>query len=61
MDMACPISTCTARDMVKGLLEDVNEIPTLDGARRILEEYTGRVYIKPEYLLDVWMEVYDAG
>ena len=59
-DMVHPISTFTARDMVKGILRDVNEIPTLDGAKRIAEEYTGRVYIKPEYLLDVWMEMWNG-
>ena len=50
-------STSTARDMVRGIVEDMDEIPTLDGARRIADEYWKRgVYIKPEYLLDVWME-----
>lgn len=56
-DMVTRKSKSTARDMVRGILEDVDEIPTLDGARRIADEYWLRgVYIKPEYLLDVWME-----
>lgn len=56
---AAPISTSTARDMVKGILEDIMEIPTLTGAERIAEEYRNRgVYIRPEYLLDVWMELW---
>ena len=56
-DMIAPKSKSTARDMVRGILEDVNEIPTMDGAKRIAEEYMLRgVYIRPEYLLDVWME-----
>ena len=59
MDMVCRISKSTARDMVCGILEDVDELPTIYGARRIAEEYKLRgVYIKPEYLLDVWMELY---
>ena len=56
-DMIAPKSKSTARDMVRGILEDVNEIPTMDGAKRIAEEYMLRgVFIRPEYLLDVWME-----
>ena len=58
-DIAAPISTSTARDMVKGILEDVQEIPTIEAAKRISEEYMLRgCYIKPEYLLDVWLEVW---
>ena len=35
------------------------EIPTMDGAVRIADEYWIRgVYIRPEYLLDVWMEMW---
>ena len=57
MDMVCRISTSTARDMVRGIVEDIEEIPTMIGAKRIAEEYMERgVYIRPEYLLDVWME-----
>lgn len=57
MDMAAPISKSTARDMVKGILEDMEEIPTMDGAKRIAEEYLERgVFIEPEYLLDVWLD-----
>ena len=60
MDMAAPISKSTARDMVKGILEDMEEIPTMDGAKRIAEEYRERgVFIKPEYLLDVWLEIWN--
>ena len=56
-DMVTRKSKSTARDMVRGILEDVNEIPTLEAAKRIAEEYMLRgVYIRPEYLLDVWME-----
>lgn len=52
-------STSTARDMVKTILEDVSEIPTMQAAERIAEEYGMRgVYIKPEYLLDVWMDIW---
>ena len=59
MDMVCRISKSTARDMVRGILEDVQEIPTIEAARRISEEYTVRgCFIKPEYLLDVWMEMW---
>lgn len=57
MDMACPISQSTARDMVIGILEDVQEIPTIEAARRISNEYMLRgCYIKPEWLLDVWID-----
>ena len=60
MDMAAPISKSTARDMVKGILEDMEEIPTMDGAKRIAEEYRERgVFIEPEYLLDVWLEIWN--
>ena len=56
-DMVCRQSKSTARDMVRGILEDVDELPTIYGAQRIAEEYKLRgVYIKPEYLLDVWLE-----
>ena len=59
MDIVCRQSKSTARDMVRGILEDVNEIPTLAAAQRIAEEYKLRgVYIRPEYLLDVWMEIW---
>lgn len=62
MDMVCRISTSTARDMVRGILEDVEELPTIYAAQRIAEEYKLRgVWIKPEYLLDVWMECYREG
>lgn len=61
MDMAAPISKSTARDMVKGILEDVLEIPTMDGAKRIAEEYMQRgVFIRPEYLMDVWNEMWEG-
>lgn len=62
MDMVCRISTSTARDMVRGILEDVQELPTIYGAQRIAEEYKLRgVFIKPEYLLEVWMESMQKG
>ena len=52
LEMATPKSTVTARDMTRAMLEDVNEIPTMDGATRIADEYWLRgVYIRPEYLL----------
>jgi hypothetical protein len=58
-EMVAPKSTVTARDMTRAMLEDVNEIPTLDGATRIADEYWLRgVYIRPEYLLDVWLELW---
>ena len=51
MDMVCKISKSTARDMVRGILEDVQEIPNMDAAKRISAEYSMRgCYIKPEYL-----------
>ena len=57
MDMVCRISKSTARDMVRGMVEGLAEIPTIMAAKRIAEEYMQRgVYIRPEYLLDVWME-----
>lgn len=57
MDMVCRISKSTARDMVRGILEGIEEIPTIMAAKRIAEEYGERgVYIRPEYLLDVWVE-----
>ncbi len=57
MDMVCRISKSTARDMVRGIVEDIEEIPTIMAAKRIADEYMERgVFIKPEYLLDVWME-----
>lgn len=62
MDMVCRISTSTARDMVRGILEDVEELPTIYAAQRIAEEYKVRgVWIKPEYLLDVWLESMQQG
>lgn len=62
MDMVCRISTSTARDMVRGILEDVEELPTIYAARRIAEEYKVRgVWIKPEYLLDVWLDSMQKG
>lgn len=58
-DITAPISKSTARDMVKGILEDIQEIPTIEAAKRISEEYMLRgCYIKPEYLLDVWVEMW---
>ena len=60
MDIVCRQSKSTARDMVRGILEDVNEIPTPEAAKRISDQYMLRgVYIQPEYLLDVWMEVWN--
>ena len=59
MDMVCRISKSTARDMVYGILEDIQEIPTIEAAKRISNEYRLRgCYIKPEYLLDVWIEIW---
>ena len=59
-DIVCRQSTSTARDMVRGILEDVQEIPTIDAARRISSEYLDRgVYIKPEWLLDVWLDMWN--
>ena len=59
MDMAHPISQSTARDMVAGILEDVEEIPTIEAARRISDEYMLRgCFIKPEYLLEVWLDIW---
>ena len=61
-DMVCRISKSTARDMVKGILEDVQEIPTIEAARRISDEYSKRgCFIKPEYLLDVWMDMWKGA
>ena len=52
-----PISTSTARDMVLAILEDVDEQPSIETARRISEEYSMRGwYIDPELLLQVWQE-----
>lgn len=62
MDMVCRISTSTARDMVRGILEDVKELPTIYAAQRIAEEYKVRgVWIKPEYLLEVWLDSMQKG
>ena len=62
MDIVCRQSKSTARDMAKGILEDIMEIPTLAAAQRIAEEYRARgCYIRPEYLLDVWMEMWKEG
>ena len=59
MDMVCRISKSTARDMARGIVEDVQEIPTIEAAKRISDEYRLRgCYIKPEYLLDVWIEIW---
>ena len=61
-DMVCRKSTSTARDMVRGIIEDVQELPTIYAAREIAEKYKERgVYIKPEYLLDVWLETVGRG
>ena len=60
--MVCRISKSTARDMVRGIIEDAEELPTIYAAREIAEKYKERgVYIKPEYLLDVWMETAGRG
>ncbi len=60
MDIVCRKSKSTARDMVRGILEDVNEIPTLEAAKRISDQYMLRgTYIRPEYLLDVWLEMWE--
>lgn len=60
-DIVAPISKSTARDMVKGILEDVQEIPTIEAAKRISDEYMLRgCFIKPEYLLDVWLEMWKS-
>ena len=62
MDMVCRISKSTARDMVAGILEDIQEIPTMEAAKRISDEYILRgCYIAPEWLLDVWMEIWKGG
>ena len=59
MDIVCRISKSTARDMARGILEGIQEIPTMEAARRISAEYSLRgCFIKPEYLLDVWLEVW---
>lgn len=59
MDIVCRQSKSTARDMVRGILEDVNEIPTLEAAERISDQYMQRgCFIRPEYLLDVWLEMW---
>ena len=61
MDMVHRISSSTARDMVKGILEDVQELPTIEAAKRISDEYMLRgCYINPKYLLDVWIEMWDG-
>lgn len=62
MDMAAPKSQSTARDMLIGYLEDVAEIPTEDGAARIAEELGIRgVYVRPDYLMEVWTEAFTGG
>lgn len=62
MDMICRISKSTARDMVRGIIEDVEELPTIYAAREIAEKWKERgVFIKPEYLLDVWEETVRTG
>lgn len=56
-DMVYKQSTSTARDMARAMVEDVEEEPSLDGAKRISAEWLERgVYVRPEYLLDVWDE-----
>ena len=60
-DIAAPISTSTARDIAKGILENVQEIPTIEAAKRISDEYRLRgCFIKPEYLMDVWLEMWKS-
>ena len=62
MDMAAPMSTVTARDIATRILADVNEIPTTAGAERIAAELMKRgTYIRPEYLLSVWMDLWKGG
>ena len=59
MDIVSRTSKSTARDMARSIVEDIQEIPTLDACRRIADEYSVRgCYIKPEYLLDIWLEVW---
>ena len=60
-DFACPISRITARDLLIGYLEGISEPPTPDSASRIMEELKARgVFVRLEYLLDVWAEVLEA-
>ena len=60
--MVCRISKGTARDMVRGIIEDAEELPSIYAAREIAEKWKERgVFIKPEYLLDVWMETVGRG
>lgn len=62
MDIVCRQSKSTARDMARGIIEDVEELPTIYAAREIAERYKERgVYIKPEYLLEVWEESVRKG
>ena len=59
LDMVCRQSASTARDMVRAMIEDVAEEPSLEAAARIADEYALRgMYIRPEYLLDVWLEIW---
>lgn len=61
IDMNAPISKSTARDMVNGILKGIEEIPTFDRAREISDEYLLRgCYIRPEYLMDVWLEIWET-
>lgn len=54
-DMVSRQSSSTARDMARAMIEDVPEEPSLEAATRIADEYALRgVYIRPEYLLEVW-------
>jgi len=62
VDMVCRISKSTARDMVRGIIEDAEELPSIYAAREIAEKWKERgVFIKPEYLLDVWLETVGRG
>lgn len=57
IDMVCRQSTSTARDMARAMIEDVTEEPSIEAAARIADEYALRgVYIRPEYLLEVWTD-----
>ena len=61
-DYIHPISTGTARDALKRVIADderFQRIPNAEDAERLsgelMRERMG--YVKPEYLLEVWLEV----
>lgn len=57
--MVSKISSITARDIVRIMLKDVIEIPTIEAAKGIAEEYRLKGgYVDQTFLVEVWMDIW---